>query len=283
MAEASAPASSANLGPGFDCVALALELRCSVKAEASRRWAVRHLGPERPDPRSADAVLNAAVAAVGKDRPHELTVTNDIPLARGLGSSAAAHAAGTLAARRAVGEEPQLREVFDLVASLEGHPDNAAAVVFGGLMAVTAAGEPVRLELHERLRPVLGVPGWPLSTRRARAFLAPLVPREVAVRTVQRAVSLVEGLRTGNPALLQAAGGDELHEGPRADLNPLASRLVKTAREAGALHACWSGAGPSILALVTDDRSDEVVRAMAETLGEQGTVLTPEVARTGVA
>lgn len=282
MADASAPASSANLGPGFDCLALALEIRCVVKAKPAKRWRVEHIGSERPDPGSADAVLAAAREVAGEGTALELTVSNSIPVMRGLGSSSAAFAAGAVAAWRALGLEPELRAVFDLVARLEGHPDNAAAAVFGGLMAVTADAQPVGLELHSALTPVVAVPGWSLSTGQARAALPAEVSRSVAVRTVQRAVSLVEGLRTAEISLLRAAGGDELHEQPRADLNPIAARLVSVAREAGAAHACWSGAGPSVLALTEAEHRDAVVRSLSELLGTDGRVLTPDVASTGV-
>jgi len=280
MVEGSAPASSANLGAGFDTLALALDLRCSVTAEPSGSWQVDHIGEHRPSAGGRDIVLEAARRAVGPDRPLHLTVRSEIPIARGLGSSAAAAAAGALAAGRTTGEEPAVGRVFEIVGELEGHPDNAAAATYGGLQAVAVDGRAYRLELHPDLRPVVAVPHAVLSTGDARAALPDAFSRAVAVRTLQRAISLVEGLRTADRALLERAGGDEIHEAPRLKLNPTASRLIDAARQAGAPYACWSGAGPSVLALVDRDRVENVVDAMAGIL--EGTVLTPDIAHVGL-
>lgn len=282
MTEATAPASSANLGAGFDTLALALELRCRVVAEPSADWGVDHVGEHRPGSSSPDAVLGAAQVAIGKDRPMHLTVNSNIPVARGLGSSAAASAAGALAAWRATGKEPSRRQVFDLVVSLEGHADNAAATVFGGLHAVTVTGVAHPLALHPDLVPVIAVPEAMLLTSDARAALPDSVSRQVVVRSLQRAVALVEGLRTGDPVLLAAAAGDEIHEEPRNDLNPEAVRLIEGARVAGALFACWSGAGPSVLAVAPIAQRPKVARTLASVLDGRGMVLTPEIATEGL-
>jgi len=282
MAEASAPASAANLGPGFDTLALALELRCRVVAETSAHWQVDHLGRHHPGPASQDAVLAAAQLAVGTERTLRLTVSSEIPVARGLGSSAAANAAGALAAWRATGVEPDLQRVFELVAGLEGHADNAAAAVFGGLQAVTIGDGAHRLALHPALLPVVAVPESELLTRDARAALPGTFARQVLVRSLQRTVALVEGLRTADPGLLAAAAGDEIHEKPRTELNPVAAQLIEAARAAGALFACWSGAGPSVLAMAPVSRRPEIEGAMASVLDGGGLVLSPGMAHSGV-
>ena len=249
MATASAPASSANLGPGFDVLALALELRCAVEALPDERWSVRHVGPEYPSGHF-DTVLEAARRAVGEDRPLSLVVDNRIPIGRGLGSSAAAAVAGAAAAWRAVGEEAHDRAVFDLAADMEDHPDNAAAAVYGGLVLCTPDGEVHRLPLPSRV--------WSRSWRCPIGRLPPATPgrpcptscpREVAVRSLGRLAALVSGLLLGDGVLLASAHGDEMHQDPRNRLRPEVEHLIETARSAGALHACWSGAGPSVLAL----------------------------------
>ncbi len=282
MAEASAPASSANLGAGFDTLALAIELRCRVVAEFADGWQVDHVGEHLPGSRSQDAVLAAAQRAAGREGPLHLTVSSDIPVARGLGSSAAAYAAGALAAWRATGVEPDRREVFGLVADLEGHADNAAAAVFGGLQTVTVTGAAHRLALHPDLVPVVAVPARELLTADARAALPDALGRQAVVRSLQRAVALVEGLRSADPVLLDAATGDEIHERPRMQLNPLAAELIKAARAAGGLFACWSGAGPSVMAIASGARVPEVVGSMESVLGGEGVVLTPGVAVVGL-
>ncbi len=282
MAEASAPASAANLGPAFDSLGLALDLRCRVVAEPAAVWTVRHVGVERPQPGEADAVLEAARRAVGEECPVALSVESEIPVTRGLGSSAAAAAAAAAAAWRATGEEPKPEAVFELVREMEGHPDNAAAAVYGGLVAAGPQGEVMRLELHPSLVPVVAVPHRPLRTGEARRVLPDAVPLPVAVRSVARAIALVEGLRTADMELLASAGGDELHEIPRAALHPLAGELMAVARRAGACHACWSGGGPSVLALTAIERRPDVVAELAAVLGDLGRVLTPEVDHRGL-
>jgi homoserine kinase len=280
VAAASAPASSANLGPGFDVLALALDLRCTVEAVPSSSWRVRHIGPEHPEG-EFDSVLEAARRAVGPDRPMELVVDNRIPIGRGLGSSAAAAAAGCAAAWRAAGRDAHDRSIYELVCQMEDHPDNAAAAVYGGLVLCTPDGEVHRLPLRPGLVPVLAVPARTLATSQARAALPEEVARAVAVRSLGRLASLVAGLLLGDGVLLAAAHGDEMHEEPRNRRWPEVGHLIETARAAGALHACWSGAGPSVLALAEPDTSPKVRSALESHL-EEGRVWELQVALSGL-
>ncbi len=282
MADASAPASSANLGPGFDCLALALELRCRVEAEPAAAWEVRHVGPERPAPGNPDAVLAAARAVVGEDTPLTLTVDNHIPLGRGLGSSAAACAAGAAAALRAVAGEATADRLFRVVSDLEGHPDNAAATIYGGFVLADAEGRAHRLPWNPRLGVVVAVPDRPLATAQARQAVASSQPMAVVTRSLARVAALVAGLLTGDPEVLAAAHGDEIHERPRSRHRPEVAALIETARSAGALHAAWSGAGPSVLAVVERDARATVTEALARELGADGTVLAPAIATRGL-
>lgn len=279
MAEASAPASSANLGPGFDCLALALGLRCRVLAERADHWSVDHGEGHQPDTDSDDAVLAAARAAVGEDTSLALKVDNDIPIGRGLGSSAAALAAGAAAALGAVGRRVDVHTVFDLVAAMEGHPDNAAAAVFGGLVLVPAEGKPLRFPIHPGIRPVLAVPQRVLLTAEARLAIPDQVATEVAVRTAARMAALIGGFLTADPNLFAAAHGDEIHESPRGRLVPEAAELLARARRAGALHAAWSGSGPSVVAIVSAESEERVVEALS---GDDVRVLPLHVATSGL-
>lgn len=279
QATASAPASSANLGPAFDAMALALELRCVVKAEPADSWAVEHIGSDRPAPGESDAVLIAARMAVGDEAPLRLTVDNAIPIGKGLGSSSAAFVSGVAAALRAIGNEANPDHIFRVAADLEGHKDNVAAAVYGGLVLVPAEGMPVRLPIHPSLHPVIAVPPTRLSTKRARSAIAASFSREITVRSLARVAALTAGLITADPELLSAAHGDEIHESVRADLSPEVEQMIAVARGAGAFHAARSGAGPSVLSLVGKDGLDDLVAALEE-LGVDAR--QPGVATTGL-
>ena len=262
MAEASAPASSANLGPGFDVLALAVGLRCRVVAEPAAAWAIDHGDGQRPDADSDDAVLAGAQAAVGADNPMALKVDNEIPIGRGLGSSAAALAAGAAAALAAHTGRADSDRVFELTARIEGHPDNAAAAVYGGLILISAEGRPWRLPIHPGIRPVVAVPGDVFLTADARQAVPETVSRSTAMRTATRLASLVAGFLTADAQFFAAAHGDEIHEAPRSRLRPQTAELVVRACDAGALHAAWSGSGPSVVALVDPSTERKVVEAL---------------------
>ncbi len=280
MAEASAPASSANLGPCFDCLALAVELRCHVVAEPADAWSVHHTGDHGPETESDDAVLAAARMAVG-DRPLHLTVSNDIPIGRGLGSSSAAMAAGALAAWRAVGEDHTHERLFDLVAEMEGHPDNAAAAVFGGLALVDTHGMPHRVAWNPLFSPLLLIPSESFATREARTVLPANYLRAAVVASVSRTAALIAGLLSGDTDLLRAAGGDEVHEAPRNAFVPEVAKRINAALDAGAVHAAWSGAGPTVLAIVeTADRA-RVADHLMSMLGDTVEVASLDVAVRG--
>ncbi len=263
MAEASAPASSANLGPGFDVMALALGLRCRVVADVSDAWSIDHGEGQHPDSDADDAVLAAARTAVGESTALSLKVDNEIPIGRGLGSSAAALAAGAAAALAATSAEVEPHHVYDMVASIEGHPDNAAAAVYGGLVLVPAEGRPIRLPIHPGVRPVVAVPRQVYLTAEARRVVPASVDRDVAVRTASRAAALMAGFLTGDAELFRAAHGDEIHEMPRSRFRPATAELVQRARDAGALHAAWSGSGPSVVAIVDSESERRVAAALS--------------------
>ena len=168
---------------------------------------------------------------------------------------------------------------------VEGHPDNVAAAVHGGLVAVGPTGRVRQLEFHRSLRVLVAVPDATLPTVAARRATAGPVATGVASRTAARLAFLVEGLRLGDARLLAEAAGDELHEARRASLSPITVTLIEAARSAGALHASWSGAGPSALALAAADHTDAaaVRRAWQDVLAPGGgAVLEPGIDYDGV-
>lgn len=281
-AEASAPASSANLGPGFDCLALALDIRCRVRAQPSDRWKVRHIGVHAPPRGSVDAVLTGARSAIRAERPLRLEVDNRIPIGGGLGSSAAAYAAGMVAASRCAGVSVDPQGVFEEVSELEGHPDNAAAAVFGGLVLVDADLRVHRLSLNDAYGLLVLVPAFRLFTSESRGVVAGTFDRRTVVRSLSRTAALVAGLASGETDVLRGALGDELHESSRNRLQPRVGDYIREALRAGAVYAAWSGSGPSVLVLTRATETDRVRDGIRSSVGDEVEVLRPKLARRGI-
>jgi homoserine kinase len=265
------PGSSANLGPGYDALALALDLPLRVEVELQPEGAQSSLSVEgegadrlRWDEQNRFlAGLRAGVRAAGRDEPPPMRIQmhNDIPLGRGLGSSAAATVAGLLVARELVGAPASAEQLVELAAGIEGHPENAAASLHGGFV-VCAAGRVVRYDPPAELRAVLFVPERQLATADMRAVLPPTVAHADAAHNAAATAVIVSAFATGDLGLLAAMYDDRLHQPFRAKAYPELPALVGAAREAGALGAALSGAGSSVLALCTDTAT----RAVAEAL-----------------
>ncbi|KZE88937.1 homoserine kinase [Microbacterium sp. TNHR37B] len=254
------PATSANLGPGFDTLGLALSVydELTVSALPDRRLEIAVSGEGADDVPTDDShlVVRAiahAYAAVGKELPGlRLTAHNAIPHGRGMGSSGAAVVAGLLAAKGLLAGEAEFGPdlLLRLATEMEGHPDNVAPALFGGLtIAWTGDAGPQhkKLLVHRGVSPLVFVPEFTMSTSVARG-LAPLnVPREDAVFNVSRSALLIAAL-TQSPELLMAATEDKLHQSYRAQAMPATDALVQRLRAAG-FAAVVSGAGPSVLVL----------------------------------
>ena len=258
------PASSANLGPGFDTLAVALGLHVVVEVRAADRLTVLAEG-EGHDLPADETHLAARVAmdVAGTDRLR-VVVRSAIPVARGLGSSAAL----AVAAAAASGATDPLA----VAAALDGHPENAAASLLGGLVTATMLGpRPVaaRLALDPGLGFVVLVPEHALPTHQARLALAPSVPHEDATFNLGRLGLLVAGL-ADRRRLVREATEDRLHELQRTPLFPAAPVLLAGLLEAGALATCWSGAGPALLAMCDGDRAAAVRDAGEQLLARAG-------------
>jgi homoserine kinase len=234
------PASSANLGPGFDVLAAALDIRLELEVSECGEFSVECDIPGVPLDRS-----NLCVRAFERLHPADgvsFSIRSQIPLSAGLGSSAAAIVAGLCAADHMYELDAPL---FDLAAELEGHPDNAAAALLGGF--VVCAGEPVRFDPPAGLEGVLAIPDFEVPTTAARAALPPEVPFGDAVYNVGRVSLLMLGLARDDFSLIARGLRDMLHQPRRRSLYPRSMELVERAAGLGAVGATISGAGPTVL------------------------------------
>lgn len=279
------PASSANLGPGFDVLAAALDVTLTVfvAPREKRRVMAEGLGADELPTDDSNLVWRGLIAyceQFGADAPDiSLRSHNDIPLERGMGSSAAAAVAGAALGRVLLDAGGTDDDLIDLAAQMEGHPDNAAAAVLGGLV-VCADGKARRLEPAPTLRPVICIPDKRQSTSAARGVLPKQVALADAAGNAGRVATVTAGL-AGHIAWDPAVMHDVLHEPARFAVMPQSGDLVAALRAAG-IGACLSGAGPSVLAILPTDEPDrtDIVRAHA---GDGWTVRPVDWHRRGAA
>jgi homoserine kinase len=249
------PASSANLGPGFDVLAAALSLPLEVEVVETGSFAVH---TEHQLPRDRSNLVVQAFERLAPADHFEFRIDSRIPLSGGLGSSAAAIVAGVMAA-------DHLFEMdVDLLArctELEGHPDNVAAALEGGF--VVCDGPRIhRFEPPMGLEAVLVVPSEPVRTAQARAAVPALVPLHDAIDNIAAATTLVLGLTTGNLELIATSLRDRLHQNQRASLFPRSAELLSVAPTLGALGATISGAGPTVLVWCQYEQTGGVMEAL---------------------
>ena len=258
------PGSAANLGAGYDCLGVALAITNKVEVEV-RGWSRGEIeltiDGEGQDEltedrdtrfvRGIEAAMQAARGALPDGVGWRIEMHNAIPLARGLGSSAAATVGGLLAGNALLGDPLSSAELLRLATSIEGHPDNAAAALLGGFVvsASTDSGvEAIRFDAPRDLRAVLFIPDLRLSTGEMRDVLPESVPRADAVANLAAVAIGVAGLAKGRFDLLDRLTVERLHEPYRAAAYPQLPKLVEAARGAGAIGACLSGAGSTVLA-----------------------------------
>lgn len=257
------PATSANLGPGFDCLGLALDLWATITVAAD--------GPASREDPMVGLALGAARrvferAGVKPPAGPSVSYEGDIPIARGLGASAVARVGGVVAANVLAGEPLDREELLVLASGLEGHADNAAPALFGGLQVAVMDGDRVlhtAAPLPEGLTAVLFVPELSMPTRESRKLLPEHLSRADAVHNIGRAALLVAALGAGRFDLLDTATQDRLHQEPRSKLFPAMYPIFEAAKAAGAHCAYLSGGGSTICALATE-KEQRVAEAMLE-------------------
>jgi homoserine kinase len=236
------PASSANLGPGYDVLAAALSPSLELEVEETGELFVHCDVPGVPSDRS-----NLCVQAFEALRPADglsFHIRSEIPPGAGLGSSAAAIVAGLCAADHMYELDAP---VFELARELEGHPDNVAAALYGGFVVCAPSGDPARFDPPAGLEAVLALPPEPVPTARARALMPDEVPLGDAVANVANASLLVLGLARDDFSLIERGLADSLHQPRRRELYPRSMELLERAVEMGAFGATISGAGPAVL------------------------------------
>lgn len=271
------PGSTSNLGAGFDCLGVAVDKWLTVAVRRAvpgeRAPAIRRFGTaEAIDvPAERDLIaagFAAACGAAGREASSDLVfdVRSEIPVSRGLGSSAAAVVAGAVAANALLELALDDAAIVDLCTAVEGHPDNVAPAVYGGARLAVRAGDGrltvAPLDVHESLALVFAVPELAVETKRARAALPELVSHDTAVVAASRSAALVRGLATAHPALLAAGLNDVLHVPYRRALIAGYDAVTTAATQAGAFGATLSGSGSTIVAVSPRDSARAVEDAM---------------------
>ena len=273
------PATSANLGPGFDVFAVALPMLAEFDVRPARAWSVIVDGNGSDVPTGEDNLfVVAAMAAantIGYDlTPLQITQRSTIPLGRGFGSSAAAIVGGVLTANALAGEPLGRRALLRIAAEVEGHADNVAAALYGAFtIALPTADGPIanRFAFPSAWRACLFVPTSQLTTKEARAALPKDVPRTDAVFNLAHASAFVAAVLRADGAMLSLAMHDRLHQAARLRLVPALDEIVSAARSAGAFGAALSGAGPSVIAFAPTRLASRVVATMEEAASTAGT------------
>ena len=289
--EVKAPATTGNLGPGFDCLGMALDIWNEVRVQVGPGGVtIQGEGAETLE-RDEKNLVYRSIARVfqetGTPMPGlAVACTNAIPLARGLGSSSAAVVAGLVAGNALCDDALSTQELLRLAVEIEGHPDNVAPALLGGCQIVTHDEDRLitaSVPVSNPLKAVLFVPDQAMPTAQARAILPPQVPRGDAVFNLARVALLVEALATGHYEHLRVATQDRLHQPPRQAIFPAMPLIFRAALAAGAVGVFLSGAGSSILAL-TNQREMTIGYEMAdiaEKAGVHGTLRVADLSPKG--
>lgn len=286
------PASSANLGPGFDSLGLALGIYLECRFRAAGRLEIRVGGRDAElIPASEDNLIWQTALAVAQDvgeqlPPVEIEISNDIPIGKGLGSSAAALTAGVVIADHLLGLHWKRPRILDEAAKIEGHPDNVAACVLGSIVAsaIDSGGvaRSIRLALPGHFGLAVVVPDFILPTSEARAVLPASYSREDAVFNVQRASLLIAAMATGTTSAFPVALEDRFHQPYRCPLVPGLDEAVRL-RAPGLLGCVLSGAGPSVLVFFERgyEQVTDLVRQIFNLHGHEADIMSTSIASDG--
>ncbi|MGZ0042566.1 homoserine kinase [Paenibacillus ottowii] len=275
------PASTANLGPGFDTLGMALSLYAWIELKEAEQT-VFHLYGDQMNGVPQDKtnliykVAQTVFREAGVSVPElEISMYSDIPLTRGLGSSASAIIGALVAANTLIGSPLSDSKLFDMASAIEKHPDNVGASLFGGIITAVWDGKHakhLRIEPDANLEVMVVIPDFQLSTSKAREVLPAHVSLKDAVYNISHASMLVAALASGRTDLIAEAMRDQLHQPYRAALVPGMTEILQDAHQYGALGVALSGAGPTLLALTDqrENRKAELEQYLTETMKKEG-------------
>ncbi|MFC7678106.1 homoserine kinase [Paenibacillus sp. GCM10028914] len=275
------PASTANLGPGFDTLGMALSLYAWIEMKQADRTSFHLFGDEMkgvPEDKSnliyqvAQMVFDEAGVSVPE---LDISMYSEIPLTRGLGSSASAIVGALAAANALIGSPLPDGKLFDMATNLEKHPDNVGASLFGGIIAAAWDGnhaDYVRIEPPANMETLVVIPDFHLSTTKAREALPKQISLSDAVYNISRSSLMTAALASGQLDLIGAAMRDRIHQPYRAALVPGMSEILDEAPNRGALGIALSGAGPTLIALIRrgDERTESLRTYLIETMKKEG-------------
>ena len=280
------PAGTSNLGAGFDALGLALEIYLRVRLELSSKTEIVALGIDSSEiPTTSDnlilRVANRVAALRNRELPtFRMTIANEIPLARGLGSSAAAIIAGITCYELAAQDRLSEAEIFKYAFEFESHPDNLSPALRGGLVAACQGADSevfiANLKVAPGVKSVIVIPEFEISTEMARAVLPQTYSRKDAVYNLQRSALIVGALTTGNWPLLREAMNDRIHQPYRTSLIPGFDEILAL-RTPGMYGVALSGAGPTIFALAEPAQADQVGWDIAAVFEKHGVKAQPHV------
>ncbi|MEO5926187.1 MAG: homoserine kinase [Bryobacteraceae bacterium] len=286
------PASSANLGPGFDALGLGLDIYLECRFQVADALSIQVTGRDAHTiSTGSDNLIWQTALRVASDAgktmpPIDLEIQNDIPIGKGMGSSAAALTAGVVIANEVLGLQWDRHRVLDEAAQIEGHPDNVAACVLGAIVASAIDSEgkarAVRLDLNDHYGVAVVVPDYVLSTSKAREVLPTTYSRADAVFNVQRSALLIVALATGVTSAFPTALEDRMHQPYRFPLVPGLDEIAKL-RAPGLLGCALSGAGPSILVFHERGHEEvcELVRDVFSAHGHKSEIVCRGIAHDG--
>lgn len=269
------PATSANMGPGFDCIGIALQLYNELWVEEIDSGIEIVSKNERIIPTDDKNLIYSTIKSFyeheGLDMPGiKLIQKDEIPMTRGLGSSAACIAGGLLAANALSGKNYSIDYLAQMAAELEGHPDNSNPALMGDMIISAVCDEGMRcvkLDVPENLLFAVMIPDFALSTSESRSVLPDSYTRSQAVFNASRTGLLIASVMTGNLDNLRIAMDDAIHQPYRKKLIRGYDEIFKTARESGSKAEYLSGAGPTLMAVITDDNADNFEKNMKSVLG----------------